>query len=103
MVLKKKYVNKDIKLRQKNKYIEDYTFIYNIIVNNSNFKNSTRLKSKSNLFKFARFNSYNSNFVNRCILTGKSRCINRAFKISRNKLLSLSKNAFITDLNKHTK
>ena len=103
MVLKKKYVNKDIKLRRKNKYIEDYIFIYNIIVNNSNFENSIRLKSKINLSKFTRYNSHNSNFVNRCILTGKSRCINRTFKISRNKLLILAKNAFITDLNKHTK
>ena len=95
-----KLIKKNKKQRLLFKQIEFSKIILNSITSNFLINRQTRLKIKQLHFSF-NLNGTISRINNRCILTGRSKSINRFFKLSRIQLRVLASNSMLPGVSKY--
>lgn len=95
-----KLIKKNKRQRLLFKQIEISKLILNSISHNFLINKQTRLKIKQ-LHFLLKVDGTISRINNRCILTGRSRSINRFFKLSRIQLRLLASNALLPGVSKY--
>jgi ribosomal protein S14 len=97
----KNQIYKDKKKRNLSFNSENKKFVLKSICQNSSVPKTVRWNS---VLKFTEFNkSSNTNtLVNRCILTGRKKKINKLFRFSRISFLKLARMGFVSGLTKST-
>lgn len=95
-----KLIKKNKKQRLLFKQIEFSKIILNSITSNFLINRQTRLKVKQLHFSL-NLNGTISRINNRCILTGRSKSINRFFKLSRIQLRVLASNSMLPGVSKY--
>jgi small subunit ribosomal protein S14 len=95
----KKLVERDKKRRKLVTCYEKKRLVLKSIIANTSFKLSTRWKAGLELSELPK-NSSPTRVINRCLLTGRSRSIDRDFKLSRICLRELAGSGSIPGLKK---
>jgi ribosomal protein S14 len=97
----KKLIQKDKKNRLNLNTIETKKFVLKAIITNMNFSSLIRWNA---VFKFSGLlpNGSPVFMVNRCILTGRKKRINRLYKFSRIVFLKLARSGYIHGIKKST-
>ena len=95
----KNQIYKDKKKRILNYKLENKKFILKSILKNVSI---SKLISYNSNFKFTEFSnsSYLSSLVNRCVVTGRKKKIQRMFRFSRLSFLNYARNGCVNGLTK---
>lgn len=80
---------------------ESKKFILKSIYKNTNVSKIIRWNSGLKFTIFSK-STFNTNLVNRCILTGRKKQIHKNFRFSRLSFLNLARNGYISGLSKST-
>ena len=96
-----KHLYKDKKKRHLILTNENKQFILKSIYKNTNVLKTIRWNSGLKFTTFKKSN-YKTNLVNRCVITGRKKQINKNFRFSRLSFLKLARNGYVSGLIKST-
>jgi ribosomal protein S14 len=97
----KNQIYKDKNKRNLSFHIENKIFVLKSIYKNTSVPKPVRWNSSLKFSEFLK-NNYSTSFVNRCVITGRKKKVNKNFRLSRLSFLKFSRNGFISGLTKST-